>query len=169
MKSVPRTVISEWGRQIMRRLLILTAFLVLQVAHQVNAQQVLSAVGLTVDQVIGHVDRNGDGRISRGEFQRGTARFGLLDANVDGQVTSAELEARWAELLRSPRSGESAAIRDTSETKQTIEFDQSLGKNLYFVDAHSQMEERVDEERVILADTFANGRSGASTSLSASS
>lgn len=50
-------------------------------------------------EVLAHLDANGDGKIERDEFVNGpTLLFDKVDANGDGGVTTAELEAAKAQL-----------------------------------------------------------------------
>jgi Ca2+-binding EF-hand superfamily protein len=49
-------------------------------------------------------DEDGDGRMSRTEFRRLPQIFNFIDADRDGYVTPAELEAAWRKMGHSSRS-----------------------------------------------------------------
>lgn len=59
---------------------------------------VLSPRGQTAAQVIGNLDGDGDGKVSRKEFPGQPQQFGAFDADGDGFVTKQEFEARWRAL-----------------------------------------------------------------------
>lgn len=51
------------------------------------------STGATAAQEITRLDRNGDGKLSRDEYDRSARRFARVDANGDGFITAAELAA----------------------------------------------------------------------------
>lgn len=74
--------------------------------QQVNSPQTASAPtseivgpkGLTARQILMQNDEDGDGRMSRTEFRRLPQIFNFIDADRDGYVTPAELEAAWRKM-----------------------------------------------------------------------
>jgi hypothetical protein len=84
----------------------------LRSAHQqIDSPQTASALqseivgpkGLTARQILMQSDKDGDGRLNRTEFRRPPQVFNFVDANHDGYVTAAELEAAWRKMRRNPR------------------------------------------------------------------
>lgn len=63
-----------------------------------------SAVGVQLAGMIKHYDGNGDNRLTRAEFTDGpTPLFDLADANHDGLVTRAEVDAATAQMRSARR------------------------------------------------------------------
>lgn len=83
------------------------------------------------ERIIQQFDQNGDGKLSHTEFPR--PAFNRLDADGDGFVTIEELKGAMANRRSSAK---------TMPPTRAV-------PGLYFVDAHSQMDENVDETRVI--------------------
>ncbi|MDW4500153.1 hypothetical protein R5H30_19355 [Sulfitobacter sp. D35] len=70
------------------------------------------------------LDKDGDGRVSRAEYQEfANFAFGSMDANRDGSLTPAEMEAHLANDLISELDA------DSSGTVSTSEFGQHMADN----------------------------------------
>ena len=99
-----------------------------------------------VTRAIEKNDRDGDGKISIGEWKKSKAIFNAIDANGDGFLTHGEFRARFGG-------------GNTKETKKRFKLEvppkstaspaSKVKGDIYFIDAHSQWDHRVDEERIL--------------------
>lgn len=87
--------------------------------------------------VLKRLDKNGDGLISPDEWPKPPKTFKIIDANTDGFLSIDELQARFANM------GDDFGPGSPTNTAD------SPADGLYFVDAHSQMDGYVDEDRIL--------------------
>ena len=91
-------------------------------------------------------DRNGDGKVSRKEWRKSKDIFDAIDSDDDGFLTVTEFRARFGS-----RKTKTTKARSQSKVppKSAIAPAGKAQGNMYFIDAHSQWDHRVDEERVL--------------------
>lgn len=116
-----------------RMFLALAFFLstiVLSWPHIAHAQEKAAAV-------LQRLDKNGDGKISLEEWPNPPKAFKMIDTDGDGYLSIEELKSRF---------GNDGGANGPGNGPQSPT---SLSGSLYFVDAHSQMDGYVDEERIL--------------------
>lgn len=87
-------------------------------------------------------DRNGDGRLSPDEWHKSKKIFDKIDKDKDGFLSPEDFAKHWG--IAVPASG-----AETSKQKRANKRHANNTSDLYFIDAHSQMDEDISEERVI--------------------
>ena len=101
-------------------------------------------------------DRDKDGRVSRGEWKKSGDIFEAIDTDGDGFLILDEFRDRFG----GGKAGKKAKKRGKGGKKQKVSQSEVPPKSaaapsgtadggLYFIDAHSQWDHRVDEERVL--------------------
>ena len=117
-----------------QRMFLTLAFLlstiVLPWAQSAHAQDKATAI-------LQKLDKNGDGKISLEEWPNPPKAFKMIDTDGDGLLSPEELKARFGSEGAANGPG-NAPFKPPGQAG-----------SLYFVDAHSQMDGYVDEERVL--------------------
>ena len=137
--------IYPFHKQALFRFAALILIIIASVAFsQVNAQEDRAGRAMKKN------DRNKDGKVGRDEWRKSQDIFDAIDADGDGFLTIGEFRARFAggktkstNTSTSPQSSPASGPSSPSATGITAP------PGLYFVDAHSQWDHRVDEERIL--------------------
>jgi len=86
--------------------------------------QAKESVGVTSEQILQRMDRNGDGKVSEEEFRNSMMRrFASADANRDGVLSNDEVPTHSLVVQNSESSGGQVKLEDYSASLKTV-FDQ---------------------------------------------
>jgi len=100
------------------------------------------AQGRDPNQPIKKRDKNGDGKLSPDEWHKSRKIFDKIDKDKDGFLSPEDFAKHWG--VRIPKFGTERSTSGPAKKRQA-----RRASDLYFIDAHSQMDEDISEERVI--------------------